>query len=52
MIRDLLHHYPEAAAQGAVYVGDRLTDKQTARNAGVHFEYVDSFFPSWAREDA
>ncbi len=52
MIREILHRYPDAAAQGAVYVGDRPTDKQAARSAGVHFEYADSFFPSRAQEDS
>lgn len=52
MIRELQRLYPDAAAQGVVYIGDSPTDEQTARNAGVSFEYADSFFSSKASEDA
>ncbi len=52
MILEILHRYPEQAAQGAIYVGDSPTDEQAARNAGIRFEYADSFFSSFLREDA
>ncbi len=44
MIRELLRRYPDQASQGAIYVGDSPTDEQAARDAGVRFEYADSFF--------
>jgi D-glycero-D-manno-heptose 1,7-bisphosphate phosphatase len=44
MIRDHIANYPEAAAEGVVYVGDRPEDEAAAKDAGVDFIWEKDFF--------
>lgn len=44
MILEALDDYPNAAAQGVLYVGDRPEDEQAAKAAGVPFQWAASFF--------
>jgi D-glycero-D-manno-heptose 1,7-bisphosphate phosphatase len=44
MIRELMLLYPEQAAQGVVYVGDRPEDKAAAADARVRFVWAHDFF--------
>jgi D-glycero-D-manno-heptose 1,7-bisphosphate phosphatase len=43
MIRELAALYPQQAAQGVVYVGDRPEDEAAARDAGVTFVWARDF---------
>lgn len=44
MIRDHIANYPEAAAEGVVYVGDRPEDEAAAKDAGADFSWEKDFF--------
>jgi D-glycero-D-manno-heptose 1,7-bisphosphate phosphatase len=44
MLRELMDAYPEAAAQGVVYVGDTARDQQMASDAGASFQWAWDFF--------
>ncbi len=44
MIRELIRQYPEAAADGIVYVGDRPEDAEAAADASVPFVPAEVFF--------
>jgi D-glycero-D-manno-heptose 1,7-bisphosphate phosphatase len=44
MIREALADYPEDAALGALYVGDRQEDYDAAKDAGVPFQWAHIFF--------
>lgn len=44
MIHEAMAEFPAAAADGVLYVGDRLEDEGAARNAGVRFQWADQFF--------
>lgn len=44
MIRELVAQYPEAAAQGVLFVGDRADDEKAAHDAGVAFQRAWQFF--------
>jgi len=44
MIQEAVCDYPEQAALGVLYVGDRDVDQQTAHNAGVPFQWTHIFF--------
>jgi D-glycero-D-manno-heptose 1,7-bisphosphate phosphatase len=44
MIRELVALFPEQAAQGVVYVGDRPEDQHAAADAGVDFFWAEAFF--------
>jgi D-glycero-D-manno-heptose 1,7-bisphosphate phosphatase len=44
MIVDAMIDYPEAAAKGVLYVGDRSEDQEAAADAGVMFQWARVFF--------
>lgn len=44
MITEMLERFPEAAAEGTVYVGDRPEDRAAAEDAGVAFVPAEAFF--------
>jgi D-glycero-D-manno-heptose 1,7-bisphosphate phosphatase len=44
MIRELISRYPDDAADGVLYIGDRPEDAEAAANAGVQFVPADTFF--------
>lgn len=44
MIREHMMHYPAAAAEGVLYVGDRPEDQAAAEDAGVAFQWEHDFF--------
>ncbi|HUS17518.1 MAG TPA: HAD-IIIA family hydrolase [Chloroflexia bacterium] len=44
MIRELVAAYPEAAADGVLFVGDRPEDAAAAMHAGVAFVWADAYF--------
>lgn len=44
MIRELIQRYPDAAAEGVLYVGDQKEDQQAAQDAGVEFKWAWEFF--------
>jgi D-glycero-D-manno-heptose 1,7-bisphosphate phosphatase len=44
MIRELMQQFPDAAADGVIYVGDRPDDEGAAADAGVAFVPADTFF--------
>jgi D-glycero-D-manno-heptose 1,7-bisphosphate phosphatase len=44
MLRELMALYPEQAAQGVVYVGDRPEDQQAAADADAAFVWAREFF--------
>lgn len=44
MIRSAMADYHDAAQFGVLMVGDRPEDEQAAHDAGVAFEWADSFF--------
>lgn len=44
MIREAMRDYPDAAASGVLYVGDRQEDHDAARDAGVSFQWAHVFF--------
>lgn len=44
MIREMVALYPEQAAQGVLYVGDRPEDEAAARDADVTFAWARDFF--------
>lgn len=48
MLRELIAAFPQAAAEGVIYVGDRPDDVGAARDAGVTFVPAATFFSSQA----
>lgn len=44
MLREIMAHYPAAAAEGVIYVGDRPDDEGAARDAGALFALAEPFF--------
>lgn len=44
MIREAMRDYPEHAALGVLYVGDREEDYEAAKDAGVPFQWAHIFF--------
>jgi len=44
MIRELVAQYPEAAAEGVLFVGDRDQDRDAALDAGVDFQWAEEYF--------
>jgi D-glycero-D-manno-heptose 1,7-bisphosphate phosphatase len=44
MLREMMQLYPEAAAQGVIYVGDKAEDRQAAEDASVEFVWAETFF--------
>ncbi len=44
MIREHIEAFPEAAADGVIYIGDRPEDQAAARDAGVQFQWEYQFF--------
>lgn len=46
MIKEAMIGYPEAAALGVLFVGDREEDLQAAQAAGVGFQWAHVFFGS------
>lgn len=44
MIREAIADYPDQAARGVLYVGDREEDLQAAQDAGVGFQWAHIFF--------
>lgn len=44
MIREAIAAFPQAAASGVLYVGDRPEDQQAAHDASVSFQWAERFF--------
>lgn len=44
MLRELMAEYPNDAAGGVLFVGDRPEDKAAAADAGVPFQWAEDFF--------
>ncbi len=49
MIREIVHHYVQAATAGVLYVGDQSSDAQAAEAAHVKFVPANVFFKSAER---
>ncbi len=47
MIQEIVRQYPEAAAQGVLYVGDTPADYLAARDASVGYVDAGTFFAPW-----